>query len=259
VTQITSCLYRGEVVHRRLAPVRHNLRYRVYNLFLDIDDLPQLSRKLWLFSYNRFNLFSISDHKHGRGDGTSIRDTVWEHVNSSDVGPEVSKVFMFCYPRVLGYVFNPLTVYYGFNTAGELRLMIFEVNNTFGDRHTYVLPFVGDAHLSCTKKLYVSPFNDLEGHYDFTVHVPGDQLKLTIVLTTQHKPCLSAWFDGTRLALTDGALLRSFVGLPFLPLKIVAGIHWEAARLWFKGLRMVPRPAPPDHPVSMKKLSEKTR
>lgn len=245
-----SCLYHGEVGHRRLAPVRHELRYRVYNLFADIDDLPGLDKRLRLFSYNRFNLFSIADRDHGPGDGTSIRDHVWSLVKETAEGADVTRVFMFCYPRVLGYVFNPLTVYYAFDREGGLRLMIYEVNNTFGERHSYVIPAGAGRRQTCAKRLYVSPFNAVEGHYDFTIDTPGDKLSLAIALTAPDGPRLNAWFSGTRITLTDGALARSFIGLPLLPLKIVGAIHWEAAKLWLKGLRLVARPAPPTLPVS---------
>jgi uncharacterized protein len=255
VNALSSCLYRGEVVHRRLAPVRHELRYAVYNLFADIDELPRLGTSLKLFSYNRFNLFSIDDRKFGPGDGTPIGDHVWSLVKKSAAGRDVAKVFMFCYPSVLGRVFNPLTVFYGLDSIGCLRLMIYEVNNTFGQRHSYVIPVGETAHQSCDKKFYVSPFNKVEGHYDFNIQTPGEELKLGIRLTNSEGPCLNAWFAGKKLALTDGALLKSFLSLPLLPLKIIGGIHWEAARLWSKGMRLVERPAPLKPPVSISKTA----
>ncbi len=239
-----SCLYRGEVVHRRLAPVSHELRYGVYNFFIDIADLPILGRRMKLFSYNRFNLFSIDDRKFGPGDGTPISDYVWKQVKSSPAGQSVKRIFMFCYPSVLGYVFNPLTTFYCFDASDQLTLMVYEVNNTFGERHSYVIPVGRTAQQSCDKKFYVSPFNKVEGHYDFTIQTPGDELKLGIRFTNAQGPCLNAWFSGVKQQLTDTALLKSFLGLPLLPLKILGGIHWEAAKLWFKGMKLVNRPEP---------------
>jgi uncharacterized protein len=255
VNALNSCLYLGEVAHRRLAPLRHELRYRVYNFFVDIDELPMLNRRLKLFSYNSFNLFSINDRKFGPGDGTPIKDYVWKLVKSAPAGSGITRIFMFCYPSVLGYVFNPLTTFYCFDAKGQLALMIYEVNNTFGERHSYVIP-AGDAkQQSCQKKFYVSPFNKVEGHYDFTVETPGDELRLGIRLTNADGPCLNAWFAGTRQELTDRALLKSFLGLPLLPLKIMGGIHWEAVKLWLKGMRLQHRPKPLQPSVSISKTA----
>ena len=255
MNRLNSCLYKGDVVHRRVAPMRHELRYRVFNFFVDIDELPRLAKRLRLFSYNRFNLFSIDDRKHGPGDGTPVRGFVWSVLKAANPEHQVKRVFMFCYPRVFGYVFNPLTVYYGFDAAEKLCFMIYEVNNTFGERHSYVIPVDDSGRQSCAKKFYVSPFNRVEGHYDFKVDVPGDEFKLGITLTTEEGPCLKAWFAGSRLPLTDVNLLKSFLSLPLLPLKIISGIHWEAAKLWFKGMRLVSRPHPLDPAISISKTA----
>ena len=128
--------------------------------------------------------------------------------------------------------------------------MIYEVSNTFGERHSYVVPVDGTSNQSCEKRFYVSPFNKVEGHYDFTIAAPHEQLKLGIRLTDSNGPCLNAWFSGTRQELTDSALLRSFFSLPLLPLKILGGIHWEALKLWLKGMRLQHRPEPLQPPVS---------
>ena len=241
-----SCLYRGEVVHRRLNPVRHELRYRVFNIFVDVDELPALDRRLKLFSYNRWNVFSLADRNHGPGDGTAIRDHVWALARAAPGGDKVRRIFMFCYPRVFGYVFNPLTVYYGFGEDDRLLLMIYEVNNTFGQRHSYVIPVEGQTAQSCAKQLYVSPFNAVEGRYGFHFNAPGETLALGVNLSIQDRPVLNAYVHGGRVALTDAALLRAFAGVPFLTLKVMGAIHWQALRLWWKGLRLKERPAPPD-------------
>jgi len=244
-----SCLYHGEVVHRRLNPLRHELRYRVFNLLADVDRLEELSGSLKFFSYNRFNLFSIMDRNHGPGDGTPIREHAWTLVLGAEGGEAVKRVFMFCYPSLLGYVFNPLTVYYGFDGEERLRLMIYEVNNTFGGRHSYVVPVGGELAQKVPKHFFVSPFNAVEGHYTFHFTPPGEKMALGVALTVDGNPVLNAYVSGQRVKLTDGALLRSFLGVPFLTFKVIAAIHLQALRLWWKGLRLKRRPEAPNHRV----------
>lgn len=246
---LETCLYRGEVVHRRLNPVRHQLRYRVFNLFADVDRLEETGARLRLLSYNRFNLFSVMDRNHGPGDGTPIREHAWTLVRGAEGGSAVSRVFMFCYPSVLGYVFNPLTVYYGFDAEDRLRLMIYEVNNTFGGRHSYVIPVGTAFSQKAPKSLFVSPFNAVEGHYTFHFTAPGERMALGVALSIAETPVLNAYVSGTRARLSDGALLRSFLGVPFLTLKVIGAIHLQALRLWWKGLTLKKRPQAPNHTV----------
>jgi hypothetical protein len=245
MTAPESCIYAGEVVHKRLRPVRHALRYKVFNVFADVDELPRLSRKLRLFSYNGRNVFSIRDSDHGPGDGTPISAHVRGLAQKHAPSLGIVRFFIFCYPRLFGYVFNPLTTYYGYDSEGRLRLMIYEVNNTFGGRTYYVLPSDGTARTffqSCGKALHVSPFNRVDGHYGFHVAAPGENLSLGITLTTPEGPCLKAYFAGRRRQLSDWTLVRQFFAIPLLPLKVIGGIHLEAARLWLKGLKLQPRP-----------------
>lgn len=246
-----TCLYHGEVVHRRLRPVRHELRYRVFNLFADVDGLDALAKRSRLFSYNRFNLFSVMDRNHGPGDGTAIAKHAWSLVHRSGHGQNVSRVFMFCYPSVLGYVFNPITVYYGFDADGRPRLMIYEVNNTFGGRHSYVLPVEGPPSQSAPKTFFVSPFNAVEGRYGFHFSVPGERMALGIALSVDGKAVLNAYVSGTRRPFSTAMLLRAFAGVPFLTFKVIAAIHLQALRLWLKGLKLQPRPIAPNHTVDV--------
>ncbi len=248
---VESCLYKGEVVHKRLKPLRHELRYKVFNLFADVDELATLGRRLRLFSYNRFNLFSIHDRNHGPGDGTAIRDHAWRLARGINGGDTVTRIFMFCYPRVLGYVFNPLTIYYGFDGGDRLRVMIYEVNNTFGGRHSYVLPVEEGELQNCAKRFYVSPFNAAEGRYSFHFNTPDDHLALGINLSVGGAAVLKAYVSGVRCSLSDGALLRAFAGIPFLTFKVIAAIHWQAAKLYGKGLRIRKRPAAPSGGVAI--------
>ncbi|MFO1131790.1 MAG: DUF1365 domain-containing protein [Hyphomicrobiales bacterium] len=246
-----SCLYHGEVVHRRLNPVLHALRYRVFNLFADVDSLEELSRSLRLFGYNRLNLFSIMDRNHGPGDGTPVREHAWRLVRRTEDGEAVHRIFMFCYPSVLGYVFNPLTVYYGLDAEDRLRLMIYEVNNTFGGRHSYVLPVGDTLAQTAPKHFFVSPFNAVEGNYTFNFTAPGEKMALGVALSVGGTPVLKAYVSGIRKPLTDANLLRSFLSVPLLTLKVTAAIHLHAAMLWWKGLRFIRRPAAPNHTVDV--------
>ncbi len=244
-----TCLYHGEVVHRRLNPLRHELRYRVFNLLADVDRLEDLSTSLRLFSYNRLNLFSIMDRNHGRGDSTPVKDHAWALVRAADGGDAVRRVFMFCYPSVLGYVFNPLTVYYGLDAEDRLKMMIYEVNNTFGGRHSYVLPVGTTLTQSAPKHFFVSPFNAVEGHYTFTFTVPEERMALGVALSVAGTPVLNAYVSGARRPLTDANLLRSFLGIPLLTFKVTAAIHLHALKLWWKGLKLNRRPAGPNNTV----------
>lgn len=242
MSTLQSCMYLGEVGHKRVSPVQHSLRYRVYDVFVDVDDLTGLSARLKFFSYNRFNFFSINDRQFGAGDGTPIAEHVWKLVRSSAEPEKVKRIFMLCYPAVLGRVFNPLTTYYCYNDQDKLCLSIFEVSNTFGQRHSYVIPITGFEKPVHAKSFYVSPFNKVEGQYDFSVQAPGEKLSLSIGLRVQGKAVLQAWFNGDKFALNDRTLLQSFFSFPLQPLKVLSGIHWEALKLWLKGMRLVSRP-----------------
>lgn len=244
-------LYTGEVVHKRFAPVRHELRYRVFNIFIDVDRIAEAASALWLFSYNRPGLISLRDRDHGPGDGTPIREHAFALMRSADGGEHVTRVCMFCYPRVLGYVFNPLTVYYGFDAQDHLRMMIYEVNNTFGGRHSYVVPVSETLAQHADKHFFVSPFNKVEGRYSFHFTAPGERIALGIALSVEGKAVLKAYVSGKRHRLDDAQLLRSFIRMPLLTFKVIAGIHVEALRLWWKGLKLNRRPIGPNHTIDI--------
>ena len=237
------CLYEGEVVHKRLKPVRHELRYRVFSLFLDVDRMAEDCAGLNVLGYNRQALMSIHDRDHGRGIDEPIARQVRELLREHGLAARAARIFMLCYPRVLGYVFNPLTVYYVFDANGLATAMVYEVNNTFGGRHSYVVP-AGDAgplRQNCDKILNVSPFNASAGHYRFHGNWPDQSLALGILLDTPQGPCLKAYFTGTRRDLNDRTLARAFLAVPFLTFKVIAAIHWEALKLRLKGLRVAAR------------------
>ena len=250
-----SALYLGEVVHQRLKPHRHRLAYRVFSLLVDLDELNVLDRELWFFSHNRFNVFSFLDRDHGPGEDAPLRSWVERHLAAAGIAVDGGPIRMLCYPRLLGYVFNPLTVYFCHRRSGVLAAILYEVNNTFGGRHTYVIPAaqdpVGRVTQECGKVFYVSPFNAVAGRYRFRVDPPERHVSVVINHSDAEGPLLYAAFKGRRAALSDRALLTAFVRYPLMTVKVIVGIHWEAFRLWRKGLRLVDRPEPPREAVTI--------
>lgn len=251
-----SALYTGEVMHQRLRPRRHRLAYRVYSLLLDIDELPALSHRLRLFSLGRFNLFSFHPGDHGDGSATPLRTQVEARLSGAGL-PTGGAIRLLTMPRLLGHVFNPLSVWFCHAPQGGLQAILYEVNNTFGERHHYLIPVKdGQAPIinqRCAKAMHVSPFLGMAMHYRFRVQPPGTALSVGVSVHDDQGAVLNARLDGVRRPLTDGALLRAFIGYPLLTLKVVAAIHWEALRLWIKGVPLHPRPcATPTAPHSEK-------
>jgi hypothetical protein len=254
VTGVVSALYTGSVSHRRFSPKPHKLRYAMFQLLLDLDEASLLARRLHLFSVNRFNLFSHHDRDHGEGRPGALR--AWVDETLADAGMPIrgGRVLLLCMPRMLGHVFNPLSIYYCYRPGGELMAMIYEVNNTFGQRHCYVIEVNdtdGVIRHSCPKALHVSPFMDMTMTYDFELSEPGQTIRTAVSGRDAHGDLIIATaFAGVRRELTEGALIRALFGYPLLTLKVVAAIHLEAARLWFKGLELRPSPPPPE-PVTV--------
>lgn len=241
-------IYRGEVVHARLNPVCHKLRYRVFTLALDVNNLSKTASSLRLFSLDRFNLFSLSQRQHGYRDERPVSEFVADQVRMAGLEGRVTRTVMLFYPRILGFAFNPLTVYHCLDEQGAPLLMIYEVRNTFGEDLTYVL-HAGEERQgtwthSTAKAFYVSPFNDVSGNYTFHVRPPHEELTVGVALK-EDAPILRTHFRGKRVQLTDRALLRMFFAYPAMTAKVVAAIHWEALKLWRKGLPLKTRPEAP--------------
>jgi DUF1365 family protein len=234
-------LFSGSVMHARMKPVAHRFTYKVFNLLVDIDRLDELAAKNRLFSRNRFNLLSIHDSDHGLRDGSSLRQSVDTALAEAGLDLSGGRTLLLCYPRILGYVFNPLSVYYCHDKHGQLRALIYEVRNTFGEMHCYVAPIeTGERRASGIRQerdklFYVSPFIDMPMRYLFRLTVPEEQLNVRILETDADGPLLAATFSGQRQPLNDRTMLAACARIPFLTLKVIASIHFEAFRLWFKG------------------------
>lgn len=242
-----AALYVGEVMHARMRPAAHRFHYRVMSLLIDLGRLSDADRQSALFGVNRRALYSFYETDHGRRDGSSLLAYVQARAAEHGVDLADGRVLLLCYPRLLGYVFNPLSVYFCHRSDGTLALMIYEVRNTFGEINPYVLPVrpgeLTEAGLrqAQDKTFYVSPFIDMAMRYHFRVRPPGGNVRLRILETGVDGPLLAATFFGRRRALTSRSLLAAFVSLPLVTFKIFAAIHWEALRLWTKGARLVPR------------------
>ena len=244
----TNALYVGRVRHARYRPKAHRFTYRVFSTLLDVDDIDQNRLGLRLLSIDRFNLFSIRRRDHGAKDGSKIRPFIETMLAEAGLkAPQ--RIFMLSYPRMLGYAFNPLTVYYCL-TGQTVSAMVYEVRNTFGDDHIYIVRLdaaAGETPLlhSRSKQMHVSPFIDMQADYHFSAEMPDDDLRLVIRETQDRAPLLIASFVGQRKALSDGALLRAFFTHPLMTLKVLIAIHLEAAKLFIKGVPFIRRPEPP--------------
>ncbi len=250
-----SALYVGSVIHRRLRPRAHRLRYRVFWMLLDLDEIDHLSSTLRLFSHNRLNAVSFHDVDHGDGSSMPLRDQINDHLRAAGIETNNGHVRLLCMPRLFGYVFNPLSVYFCYRADGSLAALLYEVHNTFGERHTYLIavePNAGPIVVQqCQKVLHVSPFMDMDLQYAFRVAVPGEHVSVAIDTTDQDGRVLVAALSGKRVTATDAALLGVMATHPALTLKVIAAIHWHALRMLLKGFTLRPRPEPPSNSVTV--------
>jgi len=247
-----SGLYPGVVTHTRLKPRRHALRYDIFMLLLDLDELPGLDRALRLFSVARFNLTGFDPRRHGDGSDTPLKAQVEAQLATAGI-PHGGPIRILAMPRILGMGFNPLTVYYCHRADGALSAILYEVNNTFGERHSYLIP-ADDAPVvkqACEKGFYVSPFMDMDLSYAFRVRPPAETVQVLVDVDDAEGRVLAAGFAGERQDLTDRNLARAWLTHPWMTLGVLAAIHWEALFIWLKGEKIRQRPPKPAWPVTV--------
>lgn len=252
--EMNSSLYEGRVFHQRYRPRKHRLNYRVFSLLVDLDELAELDKACKLFSYNRFNFLSIWDRDFGAGDGQRLRGYIDGVLSGAGINLTGGSVRLLCYPRLFGYVFNPLSVYYCYAASGGLKAVLYEVSNTFKERHGYLIevdaPSGGTIRQTCNKAFYVSPFMDMDAAYRFRLSPPDEKISVLIDQIDDQGIMLKASFTGRARPFADGAIARMILKYPLMTVKVIAGIHWEALKLWRKGIKLFDRPPPPAYPIT---------
>ena len=239
---MTSSIYNGTVIHKRFKPKIHFFKYQVFSLLIDLSELKILDQKISFFSYNSFNLISFFDKDHGDRDGSSLIEWVKKNLKENKIISENIKIKLLCYPRIFGYVFNPLSVFYVYDKNEELISILYEVKNTFGEQHTYIFKVDDEKNLyqhNCTKKFHVSPFIEMNCNYFFRLLKPGEKISVVIDQYQTNEKILYASQDGIRVDFTSSELIRSYLKHPLMTFKIIIAIHFEAFKLWSKGIRYI--------------------
>ena len=236
-----SRIYSGQVIHTRFKPKKHNFKYKVFSLLIDLDEIDKINNNLNFFSYNRFNLISFFDKDHGNRDGSNVKQWVKENLIKKNIKFQNIRVEILCYPRILGYVFNPLSILYVYNEKNALISIFYEVKNTFGEQHTYIFETKDQKVIKnkCDKRFYVSPFIDMECEYNFSVTKPGDTISVIINQHDKEGKLLFASQDGKSQDLTSKNLIYNYIRHPLMTFKVIVAIHYEAFKLWFKKVKLV--------------------
>ena len=251
---MNSCIYNGEVTHTRFKPVRHFLKYKTFSLLVDLDEINQLDRTINIFSHNKFNIFSFYDKDHGERDGSNLKEWVLKNISNFNIKEKINKIKILCYPRIFGYVFNPLSIFYCYEN-NQLKAIFYEVKNTFNEQHTYIFKIKDNEEIAqkCRKKFYVSPFMDLESTYNFKIANPGESLSVLINQMDKDGKLLFASQDGIRSELNTKNLIFSYLKHPLMTFKVISAIHFEALRLWLKGIKLVPKKLKIKNNISIEK------
>lgn len=265
-----SALYVGEVVHQRSRTFDHRLRYRVWMVLVDLDALDGLQSRLRLLGRGRFGLITLRATDHGDRSDRPLRAQVEGHLAEAGIDIAGGPIRLLTMPRILGYGFNPISVFFCHTPDGALAALLYEVTNTFHERHSYLVALPSPApegeadqvrprpeggtepvRQTVEKTFFVSPFMDMDLTYDFTVRPPGGAVSVIVAVRRGDTPVLTASFSGRRRELNDAQLLRAFLTHPLLTWKVTFGIHWEALRMMFKGAHYRHRGSPPKAAVTV--------
>ncbi len=250
-----SCLYVGSVIHKRFKPKEHYFKYKTFSLYLNLDEIKKVHENISFFSYNKFNLISFYDKDHGDRDGSSLKLWVKKKLDEAGIKKEIKSVNLLCYPRIFGYVFNPLSIFFVFDKYSSLIAIMYEVKNTFGEQHTYIFKTKDNNLIKshCDKKFHVSPFMDLNSTYNFKILKPGKKLSIIIDQRDKEGKLLFASQDGVKIKLNGKNLLISYLKHPLMTFKIISAIHFEALRLWLKRIKFIKKVLKKKNNVSFEK------
>ena len=241
---INSYIYNGTVIHKRFKPKEHFFKYKVFSLLIDLSELESLDKKISFFSLNKFNIISFYEKDHGNRDGSSLIEWVKFNLNENKINSKNIKIKLLCYPRIFGYVFNPLSVFFIYNSDDQLISILYEVKNTFGEQHTYIFRVEEKNNLfqhNCEKKFHVSPFIEMNCKYFFRILKPSEKISVIIDQYDQEDKILYASQDGKRTDFTSSQLIKSYIKHPLMTFKVILAIHFEAFKLWTKGIKIIQR------------------
>ena len=234
---LTPAIYRTTITHSRQEPVRHSFEYRSYSWYVDVDDLPRLP--WWLRPFARFR---ASDHFSDPVQG-SLRERLDNFFTDRDLAVPEGRITALLQARVLGYVFNPLSVFWCHDRDGLLRHVIAEVHNTYGERHAYLLP-PADLPVVTAKEFYVSPFNQVDGYYLVQAPRPDSEVDITVALHRDRRPAFpefTANMRGERRPATTREIAIMQVISPLAPLLVAIRIRIQGIKLWLRRVPVVPR------------------
>ena len=237
-----SFIYTGNVVHKRFKPKIHFFKYKVFSLLIDLSEIHLLDKDLKIFSYNKFNIISFYDKDHGPRDGSSVKNWVIDNLKKNNIDTNNIQIKLLCYPRIFGYVFNTLSVFFIYDKEERLISILYEVKNTFGEQHTYVFRVEKENKLvqhMCKKKFHVSPFIEMDCVYFFRLLKPGNKISVIIDQNDKEGKILYASQDGVKSEITNANLTKSYLKHPLMTFKIILAIHFEAFKLWSKGIKFI--------------------
>lgn len=232
------------VMHHRLEPKKHRFNYKVFMFYIDLDEIELLKKKIFFFSHERFNFFSLKNNEHiqlpiqNPDRSKTIKEQVLIYLEQNNITPLPKKIFLLTNLNILGYNFNPVSFYFCFNADGSPLCSIAEVNNTFGEMKPYLLSN-NTMHDNCfslntTKYFYVSPFFNHDANFDFQLEVPSDKLNIRIDTNDNEKRVFLSTLTGIKRSLNNSNVFWYSIRFPFLTLRIITLIHWNALILWLK-------------------------